>query len=86
MLSSSDFASKKGLGSFGAGLMEGELGGGVITGPGLTDSHKAEVQLVIVARGQAVPNAVHLQLSKIEGAGVPRDRHNAQIAIHRRSP
>ncbi len=51
-------------------------------GPGLLDTAKAEIYLVVRTHGQLIPDMAHEQLSTFDGGCPPNACANVQLAIH----
>lgn len=70
-----------GTAGFGGYLSEGDLTG-VVFGPGLLDSRRADVHLVVRTHGQAIPGLIHEQLSTFNGGCPPNACQNIQVSVH----
>jgi hypothetical protein len=74
-----------GIGGFGAYLGEDDTSGALF-GPGLLDSRKADVHLIVRTHGQAIPGLVKEQISSFNGGCLPGEPNVGQCINVQASP
>lgn len=74
-----------GIGDFGAYLGEDDTGGALF-GPGLLDSRKADVHLIVRTHGQAIPGLVAEQIGSFNGGCLPGEPNVGQCTNVQASP